>query len=215
MSGITFVLAVIDMSGSMSPLAQDVRDGFNEFINGLRADEAGAYRVTAVLFDDKYEPLCVAAPLEQVPKLTTDNYRPRGWTALYDAVGRTIDDFEKAAKVGEADRVIAFIQTDGEENVSRTYTAMQIREMLRAREITGRWDFKFVGSHADSWNQAQRMGCARANTFTVGNTSVGTRGTFRGVSAGTRAYAGGQSATASSAAFAAAVNDEQDKENNS
>lgn len=213
MKGITFVLAILDMSGSMGTLAGDVRDGFNEFINGLRADEHGVYRVTAVVFDDRYEPLCVAAPLENVPRLDGKNYQPRGMTALYDAVGRTIDAFEESAQVGEADRVILFVSTDGHENYSTRYTAAAVAKLITDRQATGRWDCKYIGAHADAWGQAQQMGFLHTNTVTSSHTSAGYRGTYRGMTASASAFAAGASSMETTDFLEVAIANEEAKEN--
>src|SRR4051812_46903169 len=92
----THALMVIDMSGSMSALAQDVRGGFNEYLAALRADSGSDYRLTVTLFDHEFIPLAVDAPLADVPELTTENYRPRGNTALNDAIGRALAAFDLA-----------------------------------------------------------------------------------------------------------------------
>lgn len=192
MKGTTHVLAIIDMSGSMGPLARDVREGFNEFLNELRASDS-IYRVTAVLFDDRYQSLCIAAPLNEVPRLHYGNYVPRGWTALYDAVGRTIDDFEDTTSVGPNDRVLLFVQTDGYENMSKFYGAETVANMIRQRTETGRWDFKYIGSHPDAWAQAGKLGFQHANTVTTSHSSGALRGVYRGMASGTIAYAAGAS----------------------
>lgn len=189
-SGTTHVLLVTDMSGSMGHLADDVRGGFNTYVAGLKG-KPGSYRLTATLFDQRYMPLCVDADLATVPELTGDNYSPAGSTALLDAVGRTVGEFETRAKLGDADRVLVVIQTDGQENASREWTWAAVQGLIKDREATGKWSFVYLGAGADTWDQANRMGVAGANYVGTHATSAGTRATYDSLVGATTAYAAG------------------------
>jgi hypothetical protein len=171
MTDTTHVLMVVDMSGSMSPLAEDVRGGFNTYIETLKEGK-GRYRVTATVFDTEFEPLCVASKLKHVPPLTTGNYMPRGMTALCDAIGKTITDFERLTTLGDDDRVLLVVQTDGEENASREFNATQVKALITERETGGKWVAVFLGANLDSISQAGSMGFTRQNTV---DTSLGGR----------------------------------------
>lgn len=187
----THVLMVVDMSGSMSGLAADVRGGFNAYVDGLKAD-GGEYRLTVVLFDDRYVVLCADTPLTDVPRLTADNYRPRGWTALLDAVGRTIRTFEtRVPTLGDDDRVMLVVQTDGAENKSVEFDWWQIAGLIRDREAGGKWTCVYLGQHADAWSQASRMGFNQGSTVVVGANSAGTAGSYTGLTYATTAYSRG------------------------
>src|ERR1035438_2534496 len=93
----TLVNVVLDRSGSMSCGRAGTISGYNEYINGLRADKDTEYFVSLVQFDSpsgsdspeltiKY----TDKPLVDVPLLTEADYMPRGMTPLYDAVGERI-----------------------------------------------------------------------------------------------------------------------------
>jgi hypothetical protein len=207
----TYVLSITDMSGSMHHLADDVRGGYNTWIESLRADTDARYRVTVVNFDDRYEVLAVNAKLKDVPAYTTANYMPRGSTALRDAIGRTILDFEKAVPVlGDDDRVLLVVQTDGKENASREYTATAIADMISEREKGGKWKCLYLGAHPDAWDQSSTLGFARGSTMTVGATGQGVSNTYRGLSEGTRSYAAGEDGDAVAVAVASAASVDPD-----
>lgn len=190
--GTTHVLMITDMSGSMGALAQDVRGGFNTYVTDL-AKEPGDYRLTACLFDTEFISLCTDARLADVPRLTDANYAPRGMTALLDAVGKTVREFQSRATLVEGDRVLVVIQTDGEENSSREYDWVAIQTLIKDREATGRWSFVYLGAGADTWAQASRMGVASANYVNTVKTSHGTASTYSGLTVGTVAFAAGAS----------------------
>jgi len=188
---ITHVLLIVDMSGSMVGLADDVRGGFNTYLDGL-ANADGKYRITATVFDTEFISLCVGAKLKDAPRLTRGNYMPRGATALLDAVGKTVAEFDlRVPDLGEADRVLAVVQTDGQENSSREFTAQAIRELIAAREATGKWTFIYLGAGANAWNNGGAMGFA--NTVNTAKTRSGTQSTYAGLSRATSMYAAGAS----------------------
>ncbi len=149
---------VVDRSGSMSALEEDVRGGFNSFLDdAAKMEESSHVRVTAVLFDDRYEVLASAVPPAEVPRLTDQNYTARGMTALLDAIGRTINDFEASTKVHHGDKVMLVVQTDGAENSSREFTSGQIMSMLREREGRG-WTTVYNGAGPQAWGQGRSLG---------------------------------------------------------
>lgn len=201
----THVLLITDMSGSMGLLAADVRGGFNSYIDELRADTDGKYRLSVTLFDTSFMSLCTAARLRDVPALTEANYRPRGMTALMDAVGKTIAEFEAATTLGAADRVLVVVQTDGAENSSREFTREHIAALIKEREATGRWSFVFLGAGPDTWRQAERMGFSGASTVSLDSSAQATQGSYSGLATATRSYSRGGSAADSAAAVAAAA----------
>lgn len=188
----THVLMIVDMSGSMEPLADDVRGGFNTYVTDL-AKEAGNYRLTACLFDTEFIPLCTDAALADVPRLTTRNYVPRAGTALRDAVGKTVHEFDLRVTLADGDRVLVVIQTDGEENSSREYTWEAIRTLIKDREATGVWSFIYLGAGMDTWAQASQMGVQPGSYVHTSASRVGTRSTYGGLTRGTAAFAAGAS----------------------
>lgn len=197
---ITHVLLIVDMSGSMSGLAADVRGGFNTYIADLAKDD-GRYRITATVFDTRFEPLCVAAKLKDVPELTEANYRPRGMTALLDAVGKTVTDFEAATTLADGERVLCVVQTDGAENSSREFSSARIAEMIRDREAGKRWTFIYLGAGRDAWGQGQALGFA--HTVDTDKSAGATRGSYSGITRASRSYAAGADAAETHSVLAA------------
>lgn len=154
------VIMVVDKSGSMMNLADDVIGGFNQFLDDLK--ESDGYKITTMLFDTTYNMLCVNASLEDAPRLNTKNYNPSGYTALYDAVGRAVDEFtKKNTTLDDDDRVVMVIQTDGLENSSMEYNEASINKMLTGKLESGKWEVIYIGAGRDTWAQAQSMGVAR------------------------------------------------------
>lgn len=188
----THVLLVTDMSGSMSNLAEDVRGGFNAYLDGL-AREPGDYRITATVFDTEYMPLCADAALADAPRLDHTNYVPRGGTALLDAVGRTIGEFEhRVPDFADGDQVILVIQTDGHENSSHEYTYESVKKLLDDRTGEGgKWAVLYIGAGADTWDQASRMGVRADSYVHTSGSKAATHNTYDSMTRATAAYSAG------------------------
>jgi hypothetical protein len=75
---------------------------------------------------------------------------PRGWTSLYDAIGRAISDTGSTlAKMPEAvrpGRVMFVVQTDGMENTSKEFTSARIAELIKTQTEKFAWQFQFIGA---------------------------------------------------------------------
>ena len=62
-------------------------------------------------------------PAKEVKELTSETYHPDCCTALYDAMGMSFNVIR--SKVGEDDRVLVTVVTDGYENASREYNSKE------------------------------------------------------------------------------------------
>ena len=197
----THVIMLIDKSGSMYPFEDDVRGGFNSYLDDLGKDTEVDYSVTVALFDDKYELLCNSKSPNEAPRLTKDNYQVSNSTALLDAVGKSITDFEKLGKLTEdsTDRVLLVINTDGRENSSHEFDNTTIRQMIADREAvvdglpTGKWSVLYLGQHAEAWAEADNLGIRRGSTVSVGRTGGQTMSSYSSLSSGTGKFSRGAS----------------------
>lgn len=193
---VTHVLLVVDMSGSMGRLADDVRGGFNEYKAKLAEDTESEYRLTVTMFDHEFMPLVVDSPLADVPDLDGHNYCPHGNTALNDAIGRALNEFDaKHGKVRKHERVLVVIQTDGQENSSREFTTDQVKALIAEKDKSDRWAFIFLGAGPSAWSVGGSYGLGHS-TIATSQTGVGTRSTYSGLAAASAGYSRGASAGA-------------------
>lgn len=189
----THVLLVIDMSGSMMNLANDVRGGFNAYKAQLAADSEGEYRLTVTVFDTEFVSLAVDTPLADTPDLTAANYVPRGGTALNDAIGQTLAEFDlKHGKVKKHERVLVVINTDGQENSSREFTTDQIRALIAEKDKSDRWGFIFLGAGPAAFAAGNSYGLGHS-TIATNQTGAGTRSTYSGIAVASAGYSRGAS----------------------
>jgi hypothetical protein len=195
LTDITFVL---DRSGSMESIRDDTAGGFNSFV-AEQAKLPGECRISLVQFDDKYEPNYSNVLAAHIKPLDRSTYQPRGWTALVDAVGKTIvATGERLKAMPEAQRpgkVIFVIITDGQENASHEYVLSVVQEMIQTQEKQFNWQFVFLGAGIDAVKDAKAYGYTAGKSLNVGKTSAGVQRAMRRMSENIGSYrASGQSA---------------------
>jgi uncharacterized protein YegL len=185
---LTEIVAILDRSGSMSGLVTETIGGFNSFLAEQKKNP-GKAKLTLVQFDDKYQIDYDGEDVQNVSDLTTETYMPRGMTALFDAVGKTIVTVgERLAKMKEEERpgqVIFLIITDGAENSSKEFKlANKVAEMVKHQTEKYNWTFTFLGGGNAVFSQAKDLGFASANVYNYSTNSIGTRNLYQSVSKG-------------------------------
>ncbi|MEX2578723.1 MAG: vWA domain-containing protein [Verrucomicrobiales bacterium] len=188
---VTEIAYILDMSGSMNPHAEAAVTGFNDFLREQQSVE-GVARITLVLFDDRYEVPFDSLPVGEVCSIDTGIYRPRGTTALLDAIGKTMKSFRKRIKDlpknRKPDQVIFAIFTDGLENASRDYTWTDIADKIRKRQDKDGWEFLFLAAGQDAIATAAQMNVHAHNAATVdSNNRFSSRDSGRAMSRKVRA----------------------------
>lgn len=180
------IAVVMDRSGSMGDLRKETISGFNSFLQTQKA-EPGECKMFYSQFDDFYDIVHNFTDLKDVPELTEETYVPRGYTALRDAIGRTINIVGKRlADMKEEERpsnVIFVIQTDGIENASREFTWDQVKEMIKKQTDEYSWNFLFFGAGPEAFDQAEVMGVSVGASMNYAASPTGTQALFASASA--------------------------------
>jgi len=175
-SSLTEIVAIVDSSGSMSALTDDVIGGFNAFLDEQR-DGPGEARLTLALFDTNYELLHDGVSIESVEPLSSATYEAGGGTALLDAVCMTVDTVgARLAKIDEEARpgnVVVLIITDGQENQSSEFTLGDTRQRIEHQTEMYGWDFLYQGANVDAFGEAGGLGIKAAYTSNYAYNSPG------------------------------------------
>lgn len=145
------VVFLLDRSGSMANCVTDTIGGYNYYLKEQR-ESANAVYVSTILFDHNYEILHDCVPINKVNDITKEQYYVRGTTALYDAIGKTIEDLDKKQL---DNKVLFIITTDGLENASVKYHKEQIKELIEGHKNI---EFIYVGANIDSYAEASTIG---------------------------------------------------------
>ena len=169
---LTDITVLLDRSGSMQSIADDVVGGFSQFVESQRTG-AGEAVLSLVQFDSQsIDSLFTARPVHQVE--LPIRFEPRGSTPLLDALGQTIvSTGARLRTMRESDRpgrVIFVAITDGLENASQEYNLARIREMIQHQESVYKWDFVYLGANVDAFAESEAMGFAshKAGSFKPG-----------------------------------------------
>ena len=165
----TYIGIVVDRSGSMSSIVNDVIGGYNTFINEQK--KLGNAKVSVVRFDDRVEVIHDNVDIHTIPDATVDTFAPRGSTALLDSIKYTVDLANKYinSQINKPSKVMIVILTDGEENSSRECTRKDIFEIIRKHEDKFNWEFIFLAANQDAIKTGSNMGMKATNCMDFSN----------------------------------------------
>jgi hypothetical protein len=186
----TDITVLLDRSASMAAIKASMNSALDEFVLGHRA--VPTTRLTLVQFDDvdPQEVVYEALPIGVVP---ASNLQPRGNTPLLDALCQAIDAtvkrLEAMTAAARPDQVLFVIITDGEENASRQYNRLQVRERITHQHDAYQWQFVYLGANQDVFKEAAALGIDRVHTMSYAHTGAGASAGLRGMSVNTVSYA--------------------------
>lgn len=161
-----FNLMIVDKSGSMNSVKEQTLMGLNETIRTVKRSEEThpemEQRITLITFESEEKRYVFDnVPAANVRPLTEDDYKPKGSTPLYDAIGMGISRLN--GQVRPEDHVLVTIITDGEENSSFIYNRRKVRRLIKKLKEQN-WTFTLIGADdlnvkdmADSMSIIDRM----------------------------------------------------------
>jgi len=175
---VNHVVIVLDQSGSMDPIKGEIVGSFNQQIESIK-ESTGEMKtdVTLVTFDSEVNaPTLLCTDAYDVPELTLESYKPRGMTAMYDAVGTTIDKM-KLLRDADSDKTsfLFVIISDGMENNSKVFDGLKLSETIKEIEKTDRWTFTYVGANQDLAKVSKSTGIDMGNSLRWASSSSGTQ----------------------------------------
>jgi len=208
----TFAAIILDKSGSMGSLREYAINTFNEQIQTLKKESNSPKEITKkilkgstdvtgvetylslVSFNDNVDFHTFNQDVNSIKEFPADEYKPNGSTALFDAIGDTIDRFtSEIPELNEEDSgALLIVVTDGEENASRRYGGEEGRKKLKARidelQKTGKWTITFMGAEKVLETAVGRLGLQVGNTMSWDASAAGLTKASRSHTIGTRSY---------------------------
>ena len=184
----THIILLIDRSGSMSGIKEDMEGGIQSFIaNQLK--EKGECTLTAAQFDNEYEIIYNRVTLKDIKKISI---APRGSTALIDSMYRLIDevdaDLSSIPESERPERVLFVTITDGYENASRKYTNEQLAELIKFQQDKYSWNFTYIGANQDAFEEASKFGGKQSTSLNYNTNSKSINNMFNTLSDATSRY---------------------------
>lgn len=156
---------VQDRSGSMASCWEETLSGFRKFVEDMREKgpkDGVEYLFSLTTFDTLVDTPLVAVPIADVDTNVLAEHGPRAGTALYDAVGATIEN--TSANDRGAEKIICVVVTDGHENSSREWTKDRPYKTVDAKLNLGNWTFVYLGTQPETWDDAGAIGVRAGST---------------------------------------------------
>lgn len=190
-----YVSLVLDRSGSMSNIKNDVVDSFNAVVQRIRdRAEDQDTRVSFYTFADNVREEFFDRAPTSLPRLTGSDYRPNGQTSLLDAIGDAITALsaQRDAKNSNVSFLV-IVLTDGYENNSDRFSQERLRALIADKQNTDRWTFVFQVPPGSTSRFVEAYGVPRGNVREWEATSSGTIETTSRTLSGIDSYYGARS----------------------
>ncbi len=187
MKNLTDITIVLDRSGSMRVIKEATIKGFNAFLKEQQKTESNAV-LSLVQFDQEYKIVYENININEAKKLTHKTFEPRGFTALLDAIGVTINNTKNRIKTLEKkqrpNNVLIVIITDGLENSSIKYTKEKVLKKIRKRERKDNWQFIYMGANQNAVDEGRGLGIIEDRALTFIHDNEGAMNAFSSLSQG-------------------------------
>jgi len=161
----TDMTVLLDRSGSMQVIRNDMEGGFNSFRDEQKK-LPGILKISLYQFDDTFEEVYIGKDSHDVPDL---ELLPRGSTALidsaYKAIIKTGERINAMKDNDKPEKVIFIIITDGMENASHEMNRTQLKKLIETQTKKWSWEFVYIGANQDSFAEATSYGINTVNTM--------------------------------------------------
>lgn len=187
---VIYNVIILDQSGSMQGQKyNNAVKGIHEEISMLKKEQGVDVKIAIVGFSDYVSTFQVTS-LDKafIPSASFNT------TALNDAIGETLNNLIKTKQPSE--KAVVKIFTDGQENSSRNYTALDIRKHISQVETQG-VTVTFIGTKEDVMLATKKYSLSDGNTFAYENNAQGVQTAFRKMSESTITYSQSVAAGAS------------------
>ena len=188
----TYYQLILDKSGSMHDCVDTTINGFNEQMQMIRSLKKKypkqEFVVSLTTFNQEVHFDINQENPDNIKELTTSNnfhdykknenrisYLPNGMTALYDAIGMSVNNILNLAKeeiTNDLASVVVVIISDGHENASTKYSYDQIQSMIKELELSENWTFSYLSNTPDAVDYAMRINIKKENAIRYSKSSL-------------------------------------------
>lgn len=145
-------LFILDESGSMQAVHDETINSVNEQLAIIRktAKKTKSQISTTIMGFDagpegtRYNYIMRDVPVSRLKNITKEQYKPSGYTPLYDAIFMGTTELMNYPACG-GEKVLVNIFTDGQENSSKIHTISSVRARIEFLTAQG-WVFSFMGT---------------------------------------------------------------------
>ncbi len=174
----TFYHLVLDRSGSMSSCWEEGKQVIDQQLQDLKRIQTENPDAEIIFSLCAFnQALWFSEELMNVEtaKIDWTTIYPDGMTALYDAIGESIEFVKKKAGAGLSEQdsdVVMLVLTDGHENSSKVHSNMDVKEMIQACERTEKWNFLFLGAGLDVTEVTRDLDRGKKNSMSFNKSKM-------------------------------------------
>jgi uncharacterized protein YegL len=130
-------------------------------------------RLSIKFFDHEESIKLNRLDINEVQNLEVSDLAPRGSTALYDAIGKTIKHFQENKSNYDYDICNIYVSTDGYENASIEYDSEKLKQLIESADYQNIKMF-YLGANQDAILEAEKIGIpsSQAINFAENNLSI-------------------------------------------
>lgn len=163
---VVHLVDILDVSGSMAgSKIHNALEGINSSLKELSKDID--YTYTLVTFSYCYKITEHHFMSKDIPKEVYES--ANGFTALYDAIGKTLSKLKDKVKPGE--KILVNIYTDGEENSSIVFTDKDVKKLIESMKEY--CTTTFIGTEYGVENVIKTLSIESSNTLAYDGTAEG------------------------------------------
>lgn len=163
-------LMILDESGSMESIKNNIIQGFNEIVQTIKGIEKEfpeqEHFISLITFNGLAVQLIhFIDPVSKLEQIDGSKYKPNAATPLFDAMGLGLSKMKQYLE-GKTDyNVLVTVLTDGEENASKEYSGADIKKMIEQLKMEN-WAFTYIGADHDVEKIAMSISITNTMTFT-------------------------------------------------
>lgn len=190
------VVAIIDRSGSMAGKESDTIGGINATIDELKQSKMNGsneiIKFSLKFFDHEENLKIRSLDIENIRPLNVSELRPRGQTALLDAMGNTITFFinKKMSDPSSFETCIIYVATDGIENASKKFNKSHIKNLIQQAKMFS-IEILYLGANQDAILEANKFGLDASQVLNYTERQDTVQSAYRSVARAAKRYRSG------------------------
>ena len=191
------IVAIIDRSGSMLGKEEDTVGGINATIDELKQNKKADENINFSLkfFDHESYLRIRSMDITKVNPIPVTDMKPRGQTAILDAIGDTILFFitKKIKDPNSFKSCIIYVATDGLENCSQRYTNQYLKNLIESGSQYG-ITLLYLAANQDAIFEANKFGLNADQAINYSETKDTTENVYRSAGRAAKRVISGQPA---------------------
>lgn len=162
-------LIILDESGSMESIKPTIINGFNELVQSIKEIQIKfpeqEHYISIISFNGFGTKIMhFIDPVSMLNTIDSSNYKPESMTPFFDALGFILSKLKQHLATQTNYNVLVTILTDGEENDSKEYSGLVIKNKIDELSQEN-WTFTYIGTDHDVEKMAFNLSIKNSKTF--------------------------------------------------